>query len=121
MTWLRIVVILIFVIVFLIWAGQNLENTVTINNFSGKPVTTSPLWMVVLAAAAFGIFFMGILGIAQELKDKTEIKRLNRVIDNLQEELSSLRSIPLSDEIGVEEVKEKEKPRKSKQSSPEEI
>jgi uncharacterized integral membrane protein len=110
MTWLRIITILVFVIVFLLWAGQNLENVVDINNFDGKTVATTPLWIVVLVSAAFGIFFMGILGIVQEFKDKAQIKKLNRTIDKQQEELASLRNLPISDEIGeaisVEEERE---------------
>ena len=106
MTWLRIIVVLVFVITFLMWAGQNLENEVPINNFKGEIVAIVPLWIVVLAATAFGIFFMGILGIVQEFRDKNEIKRLNIILRKQQEELSSLRNLPISDEIDEVEIEE---------------
>jgi|GEM_PF-1899589 len=108
MTWLRIITVLVFVIVFLLWAGQNLENTVDINNFDGETVANAPLWIVVLVSAAFGIFFMGILGIVQEFRDKSKIKKLNHLIDKQQEELASLRNLPISDEIGEVEIEEEE-------------
>jgi uncharacterized integral membrane protein len=108
MTWLRIFLIIIFVITFLLWAGQNLENTVSINNFKGNHVATSPLWILVLISVTVGMFLMGVLGIAQEIKDKATIRRLNKIIDKQQEELASLRNLPISDDIS-EEIKEHEK------------
>lgn len=99
MSWLRIITVLLFVVVFLLWAGQNLDNRVTINNFNGTAVSNSPLWMVVLVSLAIGMFFMGVLGIVQEFKDKGEIKRLKTKISKQQEELVSLRNLPIADEL----------------------
>jgi uncharacterized integral membrane protein len=112
MTWLRVISVLVFVVVFLVWAGQNLENKVTINNFRGNPVTTSPLWMVVLVSVAIGIFFMGIMGIVQEFRDKAEIRKLNGRIVRQSEELSSLRNLSIAEELGEVEKKEKMKEEK---------
>lgn len=99
MSWLRIITVLLFVVVFLLWAGQNLDNRVTINNFNGTAVSNSPLWMVVLVSLAIGMFFMGVLGIVQEFKDKGEIKKLKTKISKQQEELVSLRNLPIADEL----------------------
>lgn len=106
MTWLRIITVLLFVIIFLLWAGQNLDNRVTINNFKGVPVANSPLWMVVLISLAIGIFFMGILGIVQEFRDKNEIKKLQQKISKQHEELVSLRNLPIADELDAMDKKE---------------
>jgi len=106
MTWLRIITVLLFVIIFLLWAGQNLDNRVTINNFKGALVANSPLWMVVLVSLAIGIFFMGILGIVQEFKDKNEIKKLQQKISKQHEELVSLRNLPIADELDAIDKKE---------------
>jgi uncharacterized integral membrane protein len=106
MTWLRIITVLLFVIIFLLWAGQNLDNRVTINNFKGAPVANAPLWMVVLVSLAIGIFFMGILGIVQEFRDKGEIKKLQQKISKQHEELVSLRNLPIADELDAMDKKE---------------
>ncbi len=106
MTWLRIFSIIIFVVIFLLWAGQNLENKVSINNFKGDTITVAPLWIVVLIASAFGMFFMGILGIVQEFRDKSTIKKLNRTVERQQAELSSLRNLPISDDIAEEVIED---------------
>ena len=99
MTWFRIITVLLFVVVFLLWAGQNLDNRVTINNFKGEAVADSPLWMVVLVSIAIGIFFMGILGIVQEFKDKSEIKKLQQRVSKQNEELAELRNLPIKEDI----------------------
>jgi putative membrane protein len=108
MTWLRIITVLLFVIIFLLWAGQNLDNRVAINNFKGVPVANSPLWMVVLISLAIGIFFMGILGIVQEFRDKNEIKKLQQKISKQHEELVSLRNLPIADELDAMDKKEQQ-------------
>jgi uncharacterized integral membrane protein len=108
MTWLRIITVLLFVVVFLLWAGQNLDNRVTINNFKGDPVANAPLWMVVLVSLAIGMFFMGILGIVQEFRDKNEIKKLQQKISKQHEELVSLRNLPIADELDAIDKKELE-------------
>jgi len=107
MTWLRIIVILAFMVIFLLWAGQNLQNEVTINNFNGNPVIHASLWIVVLVSVAFGMFFMGVLGIVQEFKDKTVIKKLSHTIEKQHQELASLRNLPISDDIAMEMEEEK--------------
>lgn len=101
MTWFRIITVLLFVVVFLLWAGQNLDNMVSINNFKGNTVAHSPLWMVVLISIAIGIFFMGILGIVQEFKDKAEIKKLQQKVSKQNEELASLRNMPIAEELNA--------------------
>jgi uncharacterized integral membrane protein len=108
MTWLRIFVIIAFVVLFLFWAGHNLNNVVSINNFKGDTIATTPLWIVVLISVSFGMFFMGILGIAQEFRDKSIIRKLNNKIEKQQQELASLRNLPISDEISMDEDMEEE-------------
>jgi hypothetical protein len=72
---------------------------VSINNFKGNTVAHSPLWMVVLVSIAIGIFFMGVLGIVQEFKDKAEIKKLQQKISKQNDELASLRNMPIAEEL----------------------
>jgi hypothetical protein len=62
--------------------------------------------MVVLVSLAIGIFFMGILGIVQEFKDKNEIKKLQQKISKQHEELVSLRNLPIADELDAIDKKE---------------
>ncbi|MBN2135489.1 MAG: LapA family protein [Acidobacteria bacterium] len=108
MTWLRIFVIVAFVVLFLFWAGHNLNNVVSINNFKGDTIATTPLWIVVLISVSFGMFFMGILGIVQEFRDKSIIRKLNIKIEKQQQELASLRNLPISDEMSMDDDIEEE-------------
>jgi len=117
MTWLRIFSIIVFVVIFLLWAGHNLENKVPINNFKGDTLTIAPLWIVVLVAVAFGMFFMGILGIVQEFRDKNVIRKLNKRIDKQHQELASLRNLPISDDLDEEPLDETEEKKENAENS----
>ncbi|MFQ5824604.1 MAG: lipopolysaccharide assembly LapA domain-containing protein [bacterium] len=90
------------VIVILVVLGFALQN-------SGEQVTVVfmtqvwqyenvQLWMVIYASFALGVLFWLIVSVFQVLQLKGEIRRLKKVNFEIQNELDSLRNLPIGEE-----------------------
>lgn len=56
------------------------------------------LWMVIYASFAFGVLFWLIVSVFQVMQLKGEIRKLNRENNEMQNELDSLRNLPIGEE-----------------------
>jgi len=97
MTFLYLIIICIFVLFALLFGLQNASEYVDQVNFLYWQATNIPLIIVLFQALAVGVLFALILAAIFEIKLRKRIRRQKKQINELSEELSALRSLPLQE------------------------
>ncbi|RKZ89012.1 MAG: LapA family protein [Gammaproteobacteria bacterium] len=94
----RIMTIIIFVIVFAVGAAFSAINTnpVIINYYLGT--LTAPLSVVMILSIVAGIILGAVAIFASTLRLRYENRRLNKKLNVSEQEINSLRIIPIKDE-----------------------
>ncbi len=94
----RIMTIIIFVIVFAVGAAFSAINTnpVIINYYLGT--LTAPLSVVMILSIVAGIILGAVAIFASTLRLRYENRRLNKKLNVSEQEINSLRIIPIRDE-----------------------
>ena len=94
----RIITIVIFVIVFAVGAAFSAINTnpVIINYYLGT--LTAPLSVVMILSIVAGIILGAVAIFASTLRLRYENRRLNKKLNVSEQEINSLRIIPIKDE-----------------------
>lgn len=94
----RIMTIIIFVIVFAVGAAFSAINTnpVIINYYLGT--LTAPLSVVMILSIVAGIILGAVAIFASTLRLRYENRRLNKKLDVSEQEINSLRILPIKDE-----------------------
>ena len=96
-------------LIALIFAAEN-TGPVEIHYYGIVPIQI-PLFLVVFVAILLGILIAGLVSSFDKFKLKREMNRLKRVVRTQEEELNSLRNLPLDDaEGGGEAEREEHKP-----------
>ncbi len=97
MTFLYLVIICIFVLLALLFGLQNASQYVEEVNFLYWKAVSIPLILVLFQALAVGVLFALILAAVFEIRLRRKIRRQNKQIKELNEELTALRSLPLQE------------------------
>lgn len=97
MTFLYLIIICVFVLLALLFGLQNASQYVHEVNFLYWQATNIPLIIVLFQALAVGVLFALILAAIFEIRLRKRIRRQNKQIKELNEELSALRSLPLQE------------------------
>ncbi|MCD6452328.1 MAG: DUF1049 domain-containing protein [Acidobacteria bacterium] len=93
----------------------NSEETVSSINLYWKTLKDVPLIFVVLTSILVGIIIAGVIGIAEHIKLKLRLSALKKRISSLEEELNSLRNLPISQWMEEEENKNTPSPLEKKE------
>ena len=92
----RIVLILIVFVLLLILALMNSQETTTVRLFHAV-FEDAPVAFVMLYSFAFGALCVGIFTLVSEIQLRARLRRQNREVDALTEELRAFRNAPLED------------------------
>lgn len=87
----------------LILAILNTNQSINLNFYHWKTFSDVPLWVVIFASLAIGVIVSAIVGISEHLKLRLQISRQKKKIKKLEEEISSLRNIPIAQAIEQQE------------------
>ncbi|MFQ5864104.1 MAG: lipopolysaccharide assembly LapA domain-containing protein [bacterium] len=94
--WILAVLVILVILGF---ALQNSSQEVTVVLFQNVwQYESVQLWMVIYASFAFGVLFWLIVSVFQVLQLKAEIRRLYKANNEMQNELDSLRNLPIGEE-----------------------
>jgi uncharacterized integral membrane protein len=91
---LKTVFITALFIVGLTFAYKNQES-VSIQYYFMQEVWTVPLFLLIFFSVLIGVFIAAIGGVYSGFKLKRDIKRQQKIILELEDELSSLRNMPI--------------------------
>lgn len=100
--WILILIVLLLVIVFAI---QNMDQSVVVK-FWQYQTKSLPLFVVMSASFAFGIFVWFLVSLVQNLRLKRNVRVLHNKTNKLEQELANLRNISIDENIKPEEAKE---------------
>ncbi len=95
-------------LIALIFAAEN-TGPVEIHYYGIAPLQL-PLFLVIFVAILLGILIAGLISSFDKFRLKREMNRLKRVVKTQEEELNSLRNLPLDAEGGGETEGEEPKP-----------
>ena len=93
---LKTIFITALFVVGLTFAYKNQES-VSIQYYFIEQVWTVPLFLLIFFSTLIGVFIAAIGGVYSGFKLKREIKRQQKIILELEDELSSLRNMPITD------------------------
>ncbi len=99
--WFLAVVVILAVLGF---ALQNTEETASVNLLNY--VWQGQLWMVIYISFGLGVLFWLIVSVFQVFQLKTEIRKMHKVVHEMQHELDSLRNLPIGEEDMGFDIKE---------------
>jgi putative membrane protein len=96
--WLLILIVLFVLIVF---GAENME-PITLkfsifNLFSYK--AEMPLFFVVVVAVFSGAALAGLIGLADHVRLRSQLRKQRKAVARLEDEVKSLRNLPLEDEL----------------------
>ncbi len=100
---LKAVITIILFFALLILAILNTNQSVDLNFYQWKTFNDVPLWVVLFGSLAIGIIVSAIIGVAEHIKLRLQISRQKKKITKLEEEISSLRNIPISQAMEQQE------------------
>ncbi|MCD6531288.1 LapA family protein [bacterium] len=103
-----LIMLLVVVIGIVGFISLNTGHSVGPVSLGFKITPNASLNAVVLWAFGLGVLWTLIIAIVQEIRLRTRISRLKNTIVNLEEELSHLRTMPLS-KIETEQTEQEEK------------
>jgi len=91
-----------FILLFLLFALQNQEQTVSVR-FLDRTTPNMPLYLIIYVAFAVGILLAVLASIFNILRLKNQIHRLQRESKKNKEELNRLRNASIEDELETTE------------------
>jgi len=97
---------IIAVIVFfalLVLAILNTNQSVNLNFYHWKTFNDVPLWLMIFSSLAIGVIISAVVGVSEHLKLKLQIIRMKKKIKKLEEEINSLRNIPITQAMEQQE------------------
>ncbi len=94
--WILAVVVILVVLGFALANSEQVVTVVFLPNV--WQYGNVQLWMVIYASFASGVLFWLIVSVFQVLQLKGEIRRLNKLNNEMQNELDSLRNLPIGEE-----------------------
>jgi putative membrane protein len=100
---LKAVITIILFFALLILAILNTNQSVNLNFYQWKTFHDVPLWVVLFGSLAVGIIISAIIGVSEHIKLRLQISRQKKKITELEEEISSLRNIPISQAMEQQE------------------
>ena len=100
---LKTVITVILFFALLILAILNTNQSVDINFYQWKSFHDVPLWVIIFSSIAIGIIISAIVGLSEHIKLKLQLSRMRKRIKQLEEEISSLRNIPIAQVIQEEQ------------------
>ena len=100
---LRAIIIIILFFALLILAVLNSEESVSMN-FYWRTLRDVPLIFVIFASLLVGVIIAGIIGLAENMRLRMTQRQLRREIKRLEEEVNSLRHLPIAE--GIERERE---------------
>ncbi len=92
--WIFIVIAVIFVIGF---AMQNADVQVPIKFYKWETINDLPLWLVMYLSFIAGMLFWLLISIYQMLNLRSENRKQQKRIKNLEQELNRLRNVSVED------------------------
>ena len=92
--WIFIVIAVIFVIGF---AMQNADVQVPIKFYKWETINDLPLWLVMYLSFIAGMVFWLLISIYQMLNLRSENRKQQKRIKNLEQELNRLRNVSVED------------------------
>ncbi|MFQ5771130.1 MAG: lipopolysaccharide assembly LapA domain-containing protein [bacterium] len=99
--WFLAVIVILMVLGFALQNSGEQVNVVLFNN-----VWQGQLWMVIYASFGLGVFFWLIVSVFQVMQLKSEIRRMKKITMEMQNELDSLRNLPIGEDDMGFDIKE---------------
>jgi uncharacterized integral membrane protein len=103
--WIFWILALLFLILF---ATQNVSETVNVEFFGWQTKNPLPLWVALYTSFLVGIFVWFIGSIYKILQLKSEVRKIKKENEELKGEIDELRNIPIDEEIDSEDNFDKE-------------
>lgn len=100
---LRAVIIIILFFALLILAVLNSKESVSLDLY-WRTIPDIPLIFIIFASLLVGVIIAGIIGLAENMRLRLTQRRLRQEIKRLEEEVNSLRHLPIAE--GIEREKE---------------
>jgi len=100
---LRAIIIIVLFFILLILAVLNSEESVSLNLY-WRTFPDIPLIFIIFASLLVGVIIAGIIGLAENMKLRMTQRQLKGEIKRLEEEVNSLRHLPIAE--GIEREKE---------------
>ncbi len=100
---LRTIIIIVLFFALLILAVLNLEESVSLNLY-WHTLTDIPLIFIIFTSLLVGVIIAGLTGLAENIRLRLTQRQLRREIKRLEEEVNSLRHLPIAE--GMEREKE---------------
>jgi len=100
---LRALIIIILFFALLILAVLNSGESVSLNLY-WRTLPDIPLIFIILASLLVGVIIAGIIGLAENMRLRLTQRQLRQEIKRLEEEVNSLRHLPIAE--GIEREKE---------------
>lgn len=94
------------ILVFLGFALSNTQVVTVLFFYNVVQFQNVQLWMVIYAAFGLGVMFWLVVSIFQVIKLRSEIRKLKRANGEMQNELDSLRNLPISEDDPAFDIKE---------------
>jgi len=83
----RLILFLILCIIVLTFSLYNLEKTIRFRYFLGYETPPLPVYLLIIAAFFFGMFFTVILVFPQWIKNRSQLKKNEKSFQRLESEL----------------------------------
>jgi uncharacterized integral membrane protein len=99
----RIVLLLVVFVLLLVLALMNAQDIATARVF-GATFEDVPVAFIMLYSFAFGALCVGVFTLVSEIRLRTRLRRQQRELDSLLEELRDLRNAPLEPGNNPEEA-----------------
>lgn len=99
MPFMRFFALVLIIAVFctaLVFMVQNKDQAASLIFFGSARTEPIPVYLIILGAFLVGVVFTSVIGIIEGMKMRVSNARLKRKARTLQEELDSLRNLPLS-------------------------
>ena len=103
--WIFWILALLFLILF---ATQNVVETVNVEFFNWQTKNPLPLWVVMYLSFLAGMLVWFIGSIYKILQLKAEVRKVKRENEELKSEVDQLRNIPIDEETDFEDDFDKE-------------
>lgn len=99
--WLLAVIVILAVLGFALQNSKDTVSVVLINS-----VWQGQLWVVIYASFGLGVLFWLIVSVFQVFQLKGEIRKVKKINHELQNELDSLRNLPIGEDDMGFDIKE---------------
>lgn len=104
--WILAAVVILFILVFALQNSQEQVRVVLWSIVKNWQYQNVQLWVVIYISFGLGVLFWLVVSIFQVLQLKAEVRSLRKKNRELEQELDSLRNLPLGEGEGGFDIKE---------------